>query len=73
MPGAASPIGRLTLRGRTQSITFPARVDLSDTEVRVRASFSVDRHRWGIDYRGMEDNLIRDQVLIRFDVRAPRR
>lgn len=64
--------GALTLRGQTQTITFPATVEVTDQTVRARAEFSIDRNRWGVSYRGMEDDLIRDQVVIRFDVRAPR-
>jgi len=64
--------GRLTLRGQTQLITFPVRVELSDTEFRARAEFSIDRQRWGIRYPGRADDLIYDDVVIRFDVRAPR-
>lgn len=64
--------GRLTLRGVTQTITFPVTVDLDATEVRARAQFAIERQRWGVSYRGMEDDLIRDAVVIRFDVRAPR-
>jgi len=64
--------GQLTLRGQTNTITFPATVEVTDGSVNARAQFSIDRHRWGVSYRGMEDDLIRDQVVIRFDVRAPR-
>ncbi|MBX3271557.1 MAG: YceI family protein [Sandaracinaceae bacterium] len=64
--------GRLTIRDTTQTITFPVNLETSDAEVRARARFAIDRQQWGINYRGMEDDLIRDQVIIRFDVRAPR-
>lgn len=64
--------GELTIRGRTQTITFPAHITLGAAGVRARATFTIDRKRWGVDYRGMEDNLIQDDVLIRFDLRAPR-
>ncbi|MCA9605591.1 MAG: YceI family protein [Myxococcales bacterium] len=64
--------GRLTVRDTTQTITFPVTLDVSNTEVRARAEFAIDRQRWGISYPGMEDDLIRDQVVVRFDVHAPR-
>jgi len=64
--------GALTLRGQTQTITFPATIAVTDEAVTARAEFSIDRNRWGVSYRGMEDDLIRDQVVIRFDVRASR-
>lgn len=63
---------RLTLVGTTQTIRFPVQLEVSEQEVRARAEFSIDRQRWGIAYPGMVDDLIRDQVVIRFDIRAPR-
>lgn len=64
--------GNLTLLGHSEPITFPIRLDVGDDEVRAQAAFSIDRTRWGISYPGMQDNLIRDEVVVCFDVRAPR-
>lgn len=64
--------GALSLHGQTRTITFPAIVSVSPTEVRARSETSIDRRQFGIVYPGMPDDLIRDQVVIRFDVRAPR-
>lgn len=46
-------------------------LEVRDQEVRAPAEFSIDRQRWGIAYAGMADDLIADQVVIRFDIRAP--
>jgi polyisoprenoid-binding protein YceI len=64
--------GRLTLHGQTRTITFPATVEVSDGELRARARFTIDRQHFGITYPGMPDDLIEDEVVIHFDVRAPR-
>ena len=64
--------GDLTLHGQTRSITFPARITVSPDEVHAQASFSIDRRQFGVVYPGMPDDLIRDDVAIRFDVHAPR-
>lgn len=70
--GTHTITGNLTLHGQTRSITFPANVEITDAEVRARAEFSINRKDFGIVYPGMPDDLIRDGVVIRFDVRAPR-
>lgn len=70
--GTHTITGNLTLRGETRSITFPANVEITDSEVHARAEFSINRKDFGIVYAGMADDLIRDGVVIRFDVRAPR-
>jgi polyisoprenoid-binding protein YceI len=64
--------GNLTLRGESKSITFPAKVEVSDGEVAASAEFVIQRADFGIVYEGMADDLIEDEVVIRFDVHAPR-
>lgn len=64
--------GNLTLHGETRAITFPAIVTVGDDEVRARSELKIDRKDFGIVYPGMPDDLIADDVVIRFDVRAPR-
>lgn len=64
--------GNLTMRGVTRAIRFPAIVTVTPTEVRARSELSIDRRDFGIVYPGMADDLVRDLVVIRFDVRAPR-
>lgn len=64
--------GRLTMHGRTQTISFPATVTVEPGEVRARAEFSIDRQQFGMVYPGRADDLIRDRVVIKLDLRAPR-
>lgn len=70
--GTHTVTGNLTLHGETRTITFPANVEVQPNEVRARAEFSINRSDFGITYPGMADDLIREGVVIRFDVRAPR-
>ncbi len=64
--------GDLTLHGETKSITFPATVSATDAAVTARAEFSINRRDFGINYDGRANDLIRDGVVIRLDLRAPR-
>ncbi|MGZ3448762.1 MAG: YceI family protein [Polyangiales bacterium] len=64
--------GNLELHGVKKSITFPAKIDVDSDAVHASATFSIDRTQWGILYKGMADNLIKNDVVIKLDVRAPR-
>jgi polyisoprenoid-binding protein YceI len=64
--------GRLTLHGQTQTIRFPATIRISDSEVTASAEFSIDRTDFGIVYPGMQNDLIRDGVVIRLSIRVDR-
>lgn len=65
--------GDLTLHGVTKAITFPATIKISDAEVAVNAEFSINRKDFGINYAGMANDLIRDNVLIKLDLKTPRK
>ena len=60
--------GRLTMRGQTNEVTFPAYVARTDDGATVQASFIIDRTDWGITYPGMQDDLINERVRIDLDV-----
>ena len=64
--------GDLTLRGVTKSVTFPATITVSDGNVVVKAEFSINRKDFNILYAGKADDLIRDDVVIKLDLNAPR-
>ncbi len=64
--------GNLTLHGQTRAISFPANIGVTPGEITARAEFVINRRDFGLVYPGMPDNLIRDEVSIRFDVHAPR-
>lgn len=60
--------GNLTLRGTQKSITFPATISATDAGVAAKAEFAINRKDFGIVYPGMPDDLIKDDVVIRFDL-----
>ena len=62
--------GDLTLHGVTKSISFPAEVSVSDSQVGLKAEFFIMRFDFDIVYKGKVDDLIRDEVVIRLDVTA---
>jgi polyisoprenoid-binding protein YceI len=77
-PGARAPdnytvTGDLELHGQTKSVTFPAKIDVTDSDVTVKAGFRINRKDFGIVYTGPADNLIRDDVSILLDVKTPRK
>ncbi len=65
--------GDLTLRGVTNSISFPATIKINDADVAVNAEFSVNRKDFGVDHAGMANDLIRDDVVIKLDLKSPRK
>ena len=62
--------GNLTLHGVTKEISFPAKIEVNDDAVTVKADFSITRQDFGIKYAGKPDDLIRDGVVLRLDVKA---
>jgi polyisoprenoid-binding protein YceI len=68
--------GLLTIRGHTEPVTFYARVwAVTNERVRAEARFAVDRHRFGVSYRGstLKDDLVDDQFWLDLAIiaRAP--
>jgi polyisoprenoid-binding protein YceI len=64
--------GNLTLHGVTKQISFPATIQATDAEVSAKAEFSINRKDFGINYPGMQDDLIRDLVVIKLSLKLPR-
>jgi len=65
--------GDFDLHGQKKSITFPAKITMTDAEVAVDAEFSINRKDFGIVYAGKTDDLIRDDVVIRLNLKSPRK
>lgn len=63
--------GILDLHGVKKEVTFPVNAEVSAEGVRTKAEFTINRHDWGISYRGAADDLIKDNVLIRLDLLFP--
>ena len=62
--------GDLTLRGTTKAITFPAEISVEGDTVKTKAEFSINRKDFNIVYKGKPDDLIREEVVIKFDITA---
>ena len=62
--------GDLTLHGVTKSISFPAKIEVSDDGVHVTSVFKINRNDFGIVYPGMANDLIRQDVVLSFNVKA---
>jgi polyisoprenoid-binding protein YceI len=65
--------GNFDLHGVKKSISFPASIAIAADSVSVNAEFSINRKDWGIVYAGKADDLIRDGVVIKLTVKAPRK
>jgi len=65
--------GNFELHGVTKSISFPATVKVAADAVAVNAEFAINRKDFAIVYAGKADDLIRDQVVIKLDLRVPRK
>jgi polyisoprenoid-binding protein YceI len=65
----------LTIRGITHDVVFYARIWSLDPErVSAEARFAVDRHRWGVRYRGstIRDDLVDDEFWLDLTLHARR-
>jgi len=65
--------GNLDLHGVTKSISFPATIEATPQEVLVNAEFAINRKDFNIVYPGKPDDLIRDEVVLKIAVKAPRK
>jgi len=68
--------GDLTIKGITESISFPARVTMKDGELKAFASFELDRTKWNIQYGSgsffddLGDKTIYDEFQVKFNIVA---
>ncbi len=71
IPGVTHMVtGNLTMHGQTNSVTFPATIQVGADMVTAKADFIIKRKSWGIVYTGKPDDLISEDVRIIFDVTA---
>jgi len=62
--------GNLTLHGITKRISFPAKIAVKDDGVTVAAEFAINRFDFEMKFAGKADDLIRENVVLRLDVKA---
>ena len=65
--------GDLEMRGQKKAVTFPAVITVNPNEVSVDTEFAINRKDFGIVYAGKADDLIRDDVVIRLNLRSQRK
>jgi len=65
--------GDLDLRGTKKSITFPVTITITPEAATGVAEFSINRKDFGIVIEGKKDDLIRDDVLMKITLKAPRK
>ncbi len=68
--GTYTLTGNLDLHGVTKQISFPANIEVSDSGFTATAEFSINRMDFEIVYPGKPDDLIRDDVLIKLDLKS---
>jgi polyisoprenoid-binding protein YceI len=65
--------GNLTLHGETKGITFPASIAKDGDAITVKSEFVINRKDFGIVYKGKPDDLIKDDVVIKLDLRLTKK
>lgn len=65
--------GELNLHGVKKTISFPATITVSGDAVSGTAEFVINRKDFGIVYPGQADNAIRDEVVLKLSLKAPRK
>ncbi len=63
--------GTLDLHGTKKEIEIPVVAHQSAEGVHTTSEFTINRHDWGISYKGAADDLIKDNVLIKLDLMFP--
>jgi polyisoprenoid-binding protein YceI len=62
--------GNLNLHGITKSITFPAEIQMADDGVTVKSEFAINRRDFNINFPGKPNDLIRDNVVLKLEIKA---
>ncbi|MFM1919356.1 MAG: hypothetical protein RLZZ303_990 [Candidatus Hydrogenedentota bacterium] len=62
--------GEFDLHGVTKTIGFPAKIAVDGTALKASAEFTIDRNLWGVSYAGLTDDLIKPEVLVKFEILA---
>lgn len=68
--GKVKLTGNLTLHGVTKQISFPAELNVQGNQATLKAEFFIKRFDFGIKFAGMANDLIRDEVVIKLDVKG---
>lgn len=63
--------GTLDMHGVQKEVAIPVKAEQSADGVHATSEFTINRQDWGISYKGMADDLIKDNVLIKLDLMFP--
>lgn len=63
--------GTLDMHGVQKEVSIPVVTQQTPEGVRATSDFRINRHDWGISYRGMADDLIKDEVRIKLNLLFP--
>jgi polyisoprenoid-binding protein YceI len=65
--------GNLTLKDSTKNISFPAKVNITESDLFATADFIIDRTQWGLHYgndKSLKDKFIYPEVKIMLNIDA---
>ncbi len=65
--------GELDLHGEKKQLSFPATITVTPDAVTGTAEFAINRKEFKIVYPGKPDDLIRDDVVLKLSLKAPRK
>jgi polyisoprenoid-binding protein YceI len=65
--------GNFELHGVKKSISFPATIQVTPTNVSVNAEFAINRKDFNLTYPGKADDLIKDGVVIKLSLNVSRK
>lgn len=71
-PNNYTVTGDLEIRGKVNSITFPARIEVTDSDVTVKTGLRLNGEDFGIAKEGKASDNYRDNFAFLFDVKALR-
>ena len=69
-PNKYTVTGDLMLRDVTKRISFPATITVQDGVVKLDANFKVSRKWWNIEWQGVGDSFLEDDVRLELNVEA---
>lgn len=63
--------GTLEMHGVKKEVMIPVKAIQTAEGVRAISEFTINRHDWGVSYRGAADDLVKDEVLIKLNLLFP--
>lgn len=63
--------GDMTIKDATRTIAFPVTAAVTDEAMTINSEFTIKRFDFNIEYKGMADDLIEDEVLMKLSFELP--